>query len=243
MASGTGRGHVVQGVARPRWFAPLGASMGLVALVGAFVGYDGFGRPQPDASVGGAGLGVLLAAIAVVLAVATATRREIRIDGEGIDVRIGRGEPTRIRWSEPHDFFCLAVSGTVAATVEKARLQTADGRRIDVDNWRLPGSPAAGLPRLVEQYSTAASWPKIEARLDAGEEVGFGAVKVSRERILLGERSHPMDKGLALQLDQGRLRVGAGGKWEASDVCVRDVANYPCLLRAIGQVSQARPPG
>ena len=113
---------------------------------------------------------------------------------------------------------------------------------MDVDDIKLPDHPNANLPALAEQYSTAANLPKIKERLKAGEEVAFGAVRLTSDEIKLEDLSHGREGGVVLQIDDGRLKMSVDGKWFSSQVPVREVPNYPCLLRAIGQIRHARAP-
>ena len=181
-------------------------------------------------------------AIAIAVLLSVATKQELQIGTKGIKVKKGFGQPVEIIWSEPHDYYYLAVSGASTPSVESASLRTEDGRRIDVTDVKLPEHPEARIPALVEQYSTAANLPKIREQLDADEDVDFGAVRLNRERIEIGNVSQPMEDGIVLQIDKGLIRVGCAGKWTSTKTPVRDVANYPCLLRAVGQISQALPP-
>jgi hypothetical protein len=240
MASGP---SVLKGSNHPRWFAPLGAVLVLGGLLGAFAGYDAMRSEPMNAKVAYGGLGTLAFALLAVFAVSAFTKREITVDGEGIDVRTRGGKTMHIDWSEPHDFYYRGIVASGMPTVEKVTLTTEDGRRIDVDSVSVQGNPNACVPKVIEQYSTAAMWPKIQARLAAGEEVRFGAVTMSREKIKIGPLTHSLEKRVTLQIEAGKLKIGTEGKWLQSEVGVSDVANYPSLLKAIGQVSQALPPG
>jgi hypothetical protein len=168
--------------------------------------------------------------------VGVVTRRELRIDRDGIQQRV-RGKTTLIRWTEPHDFCYRAVAVPADPASEKVTVRTGDGRKIDVDTVPIAGQPGVRLPTLVEKYSTTTNWPKIQARLKAGENVEFGAVQVNQQRVLVGELSYPRERPITLQIERGQIQIGAEGTWVTSNVSFRDVANYPCLLRAIGQVT------
>lgn len=237
-----GRKKVVAGSTRPQWVAPSTALLALVAMAGAFAGYDGLGQDPPNALMGWGGIAGVVIAAGLVAFLTVATKREIRVDRDGIMVRIGLAKPVQIEWSEPHDYFYRSYTGTSTPSVEDASVSTPDGRHIDVDNIKLPDHPNAHLPALVEQYSTAANLPKIKKRLKAGEEVAFGQVGLTRDEIKLEDRSQSWEAGVSLQIDDGRLKMSVDGKWISSQVAVREVANYPCLLRAIGQIRHARAP-
>lgn len=240
MASGP---SVLKGTSHPRWFMPLGAVLVLIGLVGAFAGFDAMRSEPVNSKIAYGGLGTLAAAILGTIGVSMFTRRELTVDGEGIESRTRGGKPVRIDWSEPHDFYYRGIVTSGMPTVEKVTVTTEDGRRIDVDNVNVPGNPNAGVPKVIEQYSTAAMWPKIQARLAAGEDVKFGAVTMSKEKIQIGALTHSLVKRVTLQIEGGKLKIGTEGKWLQSEVWVRDVSNYPSLLKAIGQVAQALPPG
>ncbi len=232
---------VLKGSSHPRWFAPL-ASLLVVATLGAgFVGFDALNREAPNPSIGWGGLGAAATAVLAVIALASRTKRELTVDADGIEARVG-GKTTRIRWAEPHDYCFRSIAAGGTPTVQTALIRTSDGRTIAVDDIDVPGHANAGVPRLVEQHSTAANWPKLKARIEHGEDVEFGPVSVSHERIKVGSHTFPKDRPISLQVDKGLIQVGADGTWTNSGVAVRDVANYPCLLRAIGQVTQARAP-
>ncbi len=238
----TGSKKLVEGTVRPSWFVPVVALLLLGAAAGAFLGYSGLTKSPPNTTTGWAGIASAVAAVVLVALLVLVTRCEVRVDLKGIRWRKGLGKPVSIRWSEPHDFFYRAFTGSSTPSVVKARLRTPDGRCIDVDDLQMPDHPTAKLPALVEHHSTAANLPKIKARLEQGEEVQFGAVRLTADEIQVGEVSRSLEKGVVLQLERSRVRLGAEGKWDATDVPVQEVANYPCLLRAIGQISQALPP-
>jgi len=233
---------LVKGTNHPRWFGPFGALLVVCGLVGAFAGYDALRAMSPNKLVGVIGIGGFVLSLVITMVLGKLTKRDLLVDADGIEVT-GRGKSMRIRWSEPHDLYYRAIASGAMPSVEKVSVRTGDGRRIDVDNVDIPGNPNAKVPTVVEHYSTAANWPRIEARLAAGEDVSFGALRMSRERIQAGVISHATDNTICLQIDKGRIQIGSKGKWFASKVWIRDVANYPCLLRAVGQVAQARPPG
>jgi hypothetical protein len=232
---------VLEGTSRPRWFGVAVALLAMVALAGGFLGHNLLSRMVADKVQGLGALGVgALGLLGAILLVALAKARLI-IDNDGIELR-QRGKATRIRWSEPHDIYYQAMTGSDAPAVENVSVRTADGRRIDVGKVAVPEKPNANVAKAIEQYSTAANWPRIQERLDAGEELAFGCVRMSRERIELGDLSHPMARPICFRIAQGQIEVGVEKAWQRSTVRVCEVANYPCLLRAIGQVAQARPP-
>ena len=234
---------LIEASSRPKWFVAVAALAALVGLAGGFVGWDAVNGIAPNSTTAAAGFGTLAGAILLVLAARHLSTRRLVIDIDGIEVRGTLGKSVRIHWSEPHDFFYLSITETAVPVVEKASVRASDGRCIDVDNVEVPGKANAAVPKVAEQYSTAANWPKIRARIEAGEEVSFGPVSMSKESIRIGDATHSLERRVTLQMNQGKVKVGTEGKWRMSDVLVRDVANYPSLLKAIGQVSQALPPG
>ncbi len=242
MAKGDAKG-AVHGKIRPKWFAPAAALLVLAAAGGLVAGYDALGAAEPNTSLGWGAVGGAVGALVLAGLLALATRKEIKVDAKTITVRSGLGQSVKIEWSEPHDYYYLAVSDSSTPSVEKARVQTPDGRRIDVDETILPEFPRANVPGLVERYSAAANLPKIKARLEEGEDVEFGPVSMSVGHVKIEDTSHSVEESLVLHIKRGCLQVGVDGEWVATKVSVHDVANYPCLLRVIGQLTQARPPG
>jgi hypothetical protein len=232
---------VLEGTSRPRWFGAVVAILVLGGLAAGFAGYDALSRMAVDKVRGGAFVGAFVVALVAALLLAIGTSGRLVIDADGIELR-RRGKATRIRWSEPHDIYYDAMTGSDTPAVESVTVRTADGRRIDVGKISVPERPNANVAKVVEQYSTTANWPRIQERLEAGEEVEFGAARMSRKTLNLGELTHTMEHPICFQIERGVIQVGVDKKWQASTVRVRDVANYPCLLRAIGQVAQARPP-
>jgi hypothetical protein len=228
----------------PRWFVVLAVVLGLVALVGAFAGYDGLARRAPAKLLVWGGFGSGAVALLAMFGAGVLTKRQVTVDWDGIEVRGGTGKTTRITWAEAHDFHYRAVTDGGEPGVLKAALSTPDGRRIAVDDVRgqdaeLTG-PAIRLPELVEQYSTMANWAKIEARVRAAETLEFGPVRIDGKHLFAGSLAVSMDHPVALQVEKGLIKVGADGSWQTSRVAAMDVPNYPCLLRAIGQVTRAR---
>jgi hypothetical protein len=211
-------------------------------VAGAFAAYVGLGKTPTNATVGYAGLAALVVTGALAVLIIAGSKREVKIDLEGITMRVGFGKPTAIRWSEAHDFFYLGVTGSSTPTVTRARIQASDGRRIDVDEAKLADFPNANLPALVEQHSTTANLAKIHKQLAAGEEVRFGPFELRDGSLVVDGKSYSLKEGLVLNLEEGMVEIGADGDWIASGVAVREVANYPCLLRLIGQVTRARAP-
>lgn len=234
---------LIEASSRPRWFQLVAAIGAVAALAGAYIGWDATSGIYPNSTKAAAGFGTVAAAFIVVLLVRQLSTRRILIDLDGIEVSSPGGKPTRIQWSEPHDFFYLSITETAVPVVEKAVVRAGDGRSIEVENFEIPGKPNAAVPKVVEQYSTASNWPKIRGRLEAGEEVSFGPVSMSKQQIKIGDTTHSLERRVTLQMDHGKVKVGTEGKWRVTDVQVRDVANYPSLLKAIGQVAQALPPG
>jgi hypothetical protein len=238
-----GRKKVLEGTIRPGWFAPAVVFMGVAAVAGAVGGYDGLGKDPPSAVIGYGGSALLAVAVVALLLLNLAAKQAIRIDLGGLVVRRGLGKPVEIRWSEEHSYFYRAYTGASTPAVVTATVTTPDGRRIDIDDLKLPNHPNASLPALVEKYSTEANLPKIKRRLEAGEEVELGAVTLTSEHICIGDERHELQAGAVLQIDKGLIQLGSAGKWFPSQVPVREVPNYPCLLRAIGQITHARSPG
>jgi hypothetical protein len=234
---------VIRGTNHPRWFAPVAAVIVLAGLVAGAIGFDATRSATPDSALGWGGLGAFAVAVVAATVLASWTRRELVVDGEGVELR-GRGSAAvRIRWQEPHDFLYRGFKGTGVPEVQHVTVRAPDGRSIEVERVSVPGNPNARVAKVVEQFSTAANWPKIQARLQAGEEVGFGAVQMSNEVIRIGSKSHSLAKRVTLQIEVGKLKVGTEGKWTTTEVGLEQVANYPCLLKGIGQVAQALPPG
>ena len=232
---------VLEGTSRPRWLGVAVAILVIGGLGAGFAGYDALSRMAVDKLRGFAGIGAFVIAIVAAIALAIWTSGRLVIDADGIELR-RRSKTTRIRWSEPHDMYYEAMTGSDTPAVESVTVRTADGRRIDVGKISVPERPNANVPKVVEQYSTTANWPRIQERLEADKEVEFGAVRMSRKTLHLGDLAHAMEHPICFQIERGVIQVGVDKKWQASTVRVRDVANYPCLLRAIGQVAQARPP-
>jgi hypothetical protein len=231
----------LRGTCHPRWFTVFAAVAVVGAIASAFAGYDALSRAAPDTKTGWSALGAAGAAVIAVIVVSTLVKRAIIIDADGIEEK-RRGRSVRIRWSEPHDLYYRAFDGSGTPTVETATLTTADGRRIEVEQMNLQGDTSTKVPKLVEQYSSTALLPRVHARLNDGDSVPFGAVTLSRDELTVGTVSCSMDGPVTLQVEQGEIKVGAKGSWQASHVSVRDVANYAVLLRAIGQVTHARAP-
>lgn len=229
---------LIETASRPRWFQLIAAVGVIVALAGAYIGWDATSGIHPDSTKQAAGFGTVAGAIVLVLVIRQLVTRKLLIDLDGILVG-----STRIQWSEPHDFFYLSITETAVPVVEKVLLRTADGRSIEVENIDVPGKPNAAVPKVVEQYSTASNWPKIRARIEEGEEVSFGPVSMSKQQLKVGDATHSLERRVTLQMNHGKVKVGTDRKWIETDVQVRDVANYPSLLKAIGQVAQALPPG
>ncbi len=237
------RKGAVHGTIRPMWVAPIAALLTLVSLAGLFAGYEEFSNTTPNPTLGWAGIGAALAAAAIALLLAAVTRRELRVDSKSLSLRKGFGKPVVIEWSEPHDYYYRSVSGQSTPTVEKASVRTPDGRRIDVDETKLRDFPNANVPGLVERYSAAANLPKIKARLEEGDDVEFGPVSMSGGQMTIEDSSHSVEGGFVVHIKNGRLQVGVDGEWISTGVSVHDVPNFPCLLRLIGQITHARPPG
>jgi hypothetical protein len=230
----------LQGTTHPRWFGGVGALLVLVGGVGVFAGIDALRATPQNATAGIVGIGSFVVAIAVVVVVAKLVARKLVVDADGVEVRTRAGEVTRIRWSEPHDLYCRAIAPAgltkaMVPAVAKASVRTPDGRRIDVDDVRVPGNPNAGLPAFVERCSTAANWPKIAARLGAGEDVAFGKVRLSNERVQIGRATLPLDRPLDVRVENGKLELKAADKWLVSEVWFRQIANYPCFMRALAE--------
>jgi hypothetical protein len=222
---------------------PVAIGLAIVAVVGAFAGYQGTYGPMPRQDLGIGGFVAGAAAAAALLALRQLSRRALIVDTDGIELCVGRRAPTRIRWSEPHDFFFRTISAGATPQALTAVVIAPDGRRIEVDDAADPENEDVRAPRLADQYSTTANWPKIQNRLHDNETVAFGPVRLSRDKLAIGSRQIPMTGPVSLQVEQKFIRVGVQGEWVDSGVSVLDVANYPCLLRAIGQVTHARPPG
>lgn len=234
---------VLRGTNHPRWFAPVAVAAAVAGLAGGFVGFDATQNEPLKTTQAAAGFGALACGVLAAIGLGVATRREFVVDGEGVEARRVGGKSLRIEWHEDHAFFYRDVTGSGMPEVDKVRVRTPDGRQIDVDHVAVPGQANARVPKVVEQFSTAANWPKIQARIEAGEQIDFGAIQMSREQIRVGGHEHSLSKRVTLQIEAGKIKIGTEGKWVTTEVRADEVANYPCLLKAIGQVGQALPPG
>lgn len=233
----------VHGTTHPRWFGAVGALVTLVAAVGLFAGIGALRATPQNSTFGIVGIVGFVVAIAGLVGLGKLVARELVVDEDGIESRTRAGAVTRIRWSEPHDFHYRAMAPVGLAKamlpkIQKVSVRAPDGRRIDIDNVRVRGAGGRGnfnaeLPELVQRYSTAANWPRIVARLRAGEDVAFGKLRMNIERVQVGAVSLPLGRPLAVRVVDGRIELQAEGKWFASKVWVRQVANYPCFLRAL----------
>jgi hypothetical protein len=232
----------VKGTLRPGWLVPVAVLLGLAGLGAGFVGLEALMKFPSNTTVGGAGLGALVVALLLAAALVVKTRREVIVDTKGVTMG-ARGKSIRILWSEPHALYYRAPDGDGTGAVERVLVTTEDGRRIDVGRVDVGDNPNVAVPRVVERYSTTASWSRTEQALEDGKPVTFGPVTLDQKSFDVAGHSFPMDGSLCIQVTDGKLRVGAKGKWTSTDVPVLEIANFQCLLRAIGQVSQARPPG
>ena len=239
----TSANTVVHVTTHPRWILPVSLALGVIGVGGALVGYGAFDSVTPNKTVGYAAWATCVVALAAMAAIRAFTKRALIIDDDGIEIRARGGDATRIRWSEPHDFYYLAVDGSATPAADKASVRTSDGRRIDVTPIPVPDKPNVHVPKLVDQYSTKATWPRIQARLHTGEDIEFGVIRLNDKRIEVGSQAYATEPPVSLQVEKGHLQVGADGSWTASGISILDVANYACLLKAIGQATQARPPG
>ena len=232
----------VHGSIRAGWFAPVAALLAIAFMAGAFMAYEGLGKALPNPKLGWAGVGVLVGAAVVAWLLSVVTRAEVRVDLKAINLRSGLGKAVEIRWAEEHDYFYRAIDDGSTPSVEKARVVTPDGRIIDIDSVVLQDFPNANLPSLVERYSTNANLPKLEERLEKGEDVNLGDVRLADGKIHIEELSHKLEDKVVIHIEEGRLRVSGGGKWVMTQVPVRSVPNFPCLLRIIGQIKHVRSP-
>lgn len=233
---------LIRGTSHPRWFTAAEVVVVLAGVAAGFAGFDALRRFPPNPTVGYAGLGAFGVALVAAILLAVLTKRELVVDSQGIEER-SRGKSVRIQWSEPHELYYRAMATPGTTSLERLTLKASDGRQIDVDEVSVPDNPDANAARVVEHYSTAATWSRVQEQLEAGEEVSFAAATMSQKTLRIGTVTHAMDKPVCFQVEKGLLRVGSEGKWLDSQVRACDVANYPSLLRAIGQVSTARPPG
>ncbi len=231
----------LKGSSHPRWFYVFAALVVVGAIAAGFVGYDALSRGAPDPTLGWGGVAVAAAAVVAIVLVSSMVKQELTVDADGVEER-RRGRTTRIRWSEPHDLYYRAFDASGTPAVARATVQTQDGRRILIDAVNVQGGANVNVPKLVEQYSSTANTSKIQARIDGGEDVSFGVVTLNAKELKLGQKAFELDGPVTLQVERGEIKVGAKGTWVQSHVSVRDIANYACLLRAIGQVTHARAP-
>lgn len=227
----------------PRWYGPMGAVLVLVGAIGFFAGIDALRKDTPNVAAGVLGIGSLVVAVLVMVIVSKLVRRTLRLDREGIEIRTRSGEVSHIRWNEPHDFYYQGIAPAGLARlampkVQKVSVRTPDGRRVDIEDVKVRGNPNAGLPAFVEQQSTAARWPGLWAQLQGGASVRFGKVELSREQVKIGRDVIRLDAPIELGVTNGIIEIKRGGSWRKSAVRVRQVANYPCLLRALGELAR-----
>lgn len=233
---------VLRVLSYPKWYTPATVVLLLLALAAGFLGYQSTAGVTVPRELGTPSWIVLALALLALIGARAMTRRELTIDADGIEVKAA-GKSTRIAWEEPHQFQYRSVTDAGTPEAVTARIVAPDGRTIDVDDTADPENERVRAPKLADQYSTTANWPKIRARVQEGEDVAFGPVRLNKERLQIGEHSFATSNGISLQVEKRLIRVGAEGKWIDSGVSVLDVMDYPCLLRAIGQVTSARPPG
>ena len=128
-----------KGSTYPRWFTPFAALSGLLILASGFAAYDGIAvsHNNPVGYGGALATAVIITALVVVN---KKSRIELLANSEGIEQHKG-GRTTKIKWSEPHEFYYVAFSDTQTPAVEVARIKTTDGREIDVVDMHIPEQP------------------------------------------------------------------------------------------------------
>lgn len=229
-------------VARPRWFSTA-VMLLLVGVAGAgFLGFQAFQgtEPNPPLGYGLMALGVVLAGVVVVGF--ARLREELTVDHNGIE-RNARGAITKISWSEPHDYFYVALDSSGGPATNKATLRASDGRRVDLIEVIQSDSSVVRVPAVVEQFSTKSLWPRVQKQLEEGQEVAFGPIVVDSKSVRFGETKFSRAEPLSVRVTKGEIQVGVGGEWQSTATQLLEVPNYPTFLRAIGQITQARAPG
>jgi Family of unknown function (DUF6585) len=231
-------GNVAHGQTTPRWYGPLGAALMLPAAVALFVGIDALRADPADLVVGLGCLGGFVAVLVVLGVVHRAVKGEVQIDAQSITARFPSRAIT-IQWSEPHELRWRGVKmmklGVPVVTTVSAEVRTPDGRRVTIaDTGPLPGNPNRGLAEHIATLSTGAIWPKMQARLQAGETIDFGPLRLSRDALFVGGTPYARAQIQSTEVRNGRLCLSLEGKWLQTQVRLSDVPNFRCLLRALG---------
>ena len=230
--------NVVRGQTTPRWYGPFGAAVMLPAAVAIFVGIDALRADPPATVVGVSCLAGFVAALVALVLVHRAVKGDVEIDARSITARFS-SRVVSIAWDEPHELRWRGVKmmtlGVPAVTTVSAEVRTPDGRRVVIaDTGAVPGNPNRGLAERIAALSTEANWPKVRARLDAGETIDFGPIRLSRDALLVGGGSYARAQVKSAEVRAGRLFLSLEGKWLPTNVRLSDVPNFRCLLRALG---------
>jgi hypothetical protein len=204
------RVQLVLGVVTAAVFVPFVALM--VALFGAQ-------PPQPVVALVAGVVGV----ISTTIAVRWARKRRIvvTIDGNGIIKRGPRGE-VAIRWQDEHQLFVYGVqfwAGPLPVGRHRETRVVAAGGVIDVDMAPLQAHQA------ILTASTAASTPRLLERLQRGEPLDLGALRIEGDFVVLSGLRVPRREIESLEVRDGKLRIRRVGNWFATRVPARDVAH------------------
>jgi hypothetical protein len=210
----------------------------LPGILGVIGGVSALRADPADVPMGAACLagGVVLFVLGVLLQ--RATTRAVEVSASGITMRPKSGNATTIRWDEPHDFFYRGVQMRAAGvvplgTVVSVRVVTPDRRRIEVSSSAGHNSE---LPPAIERYSTEASFPLVRARLAGGGQVSFGPVELGSGWVRVDGTTYPVGQVKSMSVYAGVLRLELEGRFFAAKTRIRDIANYPTLLRALAEM-------
>jgi hypothetical protein len=142
----------------------------------------------------------------------------------------------------PTDLTTLAITAVSVAVhrvmnrplrrvVMSYRFRDATGGSFALDGW-LEGVEdiAAAIDREVSRRVT----PRVQAALDAGEDVSFGALTVSAQGgIMLGRRALGWDELGAVEIERDQLHLGGLDGKRLGSVSIKHLRNLTVLLQVL----------
>ncbi len=179
-----------------------------------------------------AGIGSILLGISLIVLFTTREYRKkgsILLSENGILETKG-GKEIFISWDEMHQTYYNATTftkiGLPVATITKTQV-LAPGRRIFVNH------PSAHFHKTLVGISQERVLPIIIRELEAGKNVYFGPIELSRDKIFIKKESYLLSEISSMKVDNGILKVKFKADWFSSRIPVSDVPNLLCLLSVI----------
>lgn len=228
---------VIHTVERARLVIGVMVGVAFIPFVAVMVALFGGESRQPLVALVAGAVGVIATAV-----VARWVRKQkivVTIDDTGLVKRGVRGE-LAIRWDEEHQLFVEGVEMWAGPLPLGTHWRTrVVGRHGLIDLGMAP----VRAHQAILDASSAASMPRLLQRLERGEALELGALRIEPDAVVIGGHRVPRHEVKDIEVCNGKLRVRRVGDWIGTSVAARDVAHPGVAFALLRSVTGVDLPG